>query len=171
MGGLCRYLISASSFPFDSKIRKGKNMALFKIFRGPASALPPSLHDGYAYFTTDDQKFYIDTADKRSCINDAIVHIKTTAEWQAADISVEQGHIYVYSDYQQDKDGNNIPGIKIGDGGHAALNHTPFIDAHIMGHINNKDIHITNAERTKWNNKVTTNTTQIANGILIFSKD
>lgn len=151
-------------------------MALFKIFRGPASALPPLLHDGYAYFTTDDQKFYIDTADRRSCINpdidaNAVVHIKTTAEWQAADISVEEGHIYVYSDYQQDKDGNNIPGIKIGDSGHAALNHTPFIDTHIMEHINNTDIHITNAERAKWNNKVTTYDNQIANGILIFSKD
>ena len=61
-------------------------MALFKIFRGSSSALPEGLHDGYAYFTTDDGKFYIDTATKRTLINPDppavdIIHSKTTAEW------------------------------------------------------------------------------------------
>ena len=31
-------------------------MALFKVYRGLSSSLPEGLHDGYAYFTTDDGK-------------------------------------------------------------------------------------------------------------------
>ena len=38
-------------------------MALFKINRGVNANLPTARHDGYAYFTTDDGKFYIDFAD------------------------------------------------------------------------------------------------------------
>ena len=44
-------------------------MALFKVFRGNSSNLPAALHDGYAYLTTDDGKFYIDTSNKRITIN------------------------------------------------------------------------------------------------------
>lgn len=44
-------------------------MALFKIFRGTSENLPNNLHDGYAYFTTDDGKFYIDTSNKRILVN------------------------------------------------------------------------------------------------------
>lgn len=44
-------------------------MALFKIFRGTSENLPTKMHDGYAYFTTDDGKFYIDTSNKRILVN------------------------------------------------------------------------------------------------------
>lgn len=44
-------------------------MALFKIFRGTSENLPQVIHDGYAYFTTDDGKFYIDTSDTRILVN------------------------------------------------------------------------------------------------------
>ena len=50
-------------------------MALFKVFRGESSSLPSQTTDGYAYFTTDDGKFYIDsmnsgdTIASRTCIN------------------------------------------------------------------------------------------------------
>lgn len=44
-------------------------MALFKIFRGVSKDLPVALHSGYAYLTTDDGKFYIDTTDKRILVN------------------------------------------------------------------------------------------------------
>lgn len=56
--------------PFDSKIRKGRKlMALFKVFRGVSKDLPSVIHSGYAYLTTDDGKFYIDTTDRRILIN------------------------------------------------------------------------------------------------------
>ena len=44
-------------------------MALFKIFRGTSENLPSIVHDGYAYLTTDDGKFYVDTKEKRILIN------------------------------------------------------------------------------------------------------
>lgn len=50
-------------------------MALFKIFRGRKANLPSQKTDGYAYFTTDDGKFYIDAQGQgesspvRTCIN------------------------------------------------------------------------------------------------------
>lgn len=37
-------------------------MALFKIKKGLAKDLPSTYNEGYCYFTTDDGKFYIDTA-------------------------------------------------------------------------------------------------------------
>ena len=50
-------------------------MALFKIFRGTSENLPAKIHDGYAYFTVDDGKFYIDASDKRILINPNSSHI------------------------------------------------------------------------------------------------
>ncbi len=44
-------------------------MALFKVFRGSSINLPSTIHDGYAYLTTDDGKFYIDTSERRILIN------------------------------------------------------------------------------------------------------
>jgi hypothetical protein len=38
-------------------------MALFKPFRGTRTTLPTELHDGYAYFCTDDGSFHIDYKD------------------------------------------------------------------------------------------------------------
>ena len=47
-------------------------MALFKISKGLSENLPITYNEGYAYFTTDDGKFYIDTnnsADGRIGLN------------------------------------------------------------------------------------------------------
>ena len=38
-------------------------MSLFKPFRGARTSLPQELHDGYAYFCTDDGSFHIDYVD------------------------------------------------------------------------------------------------------------
>lgn len=43
-------------------------MALFKILRGNSANISTSItpyHDGWAYFTVDDGKFYIDANNKR----------------------------------------------------------------------------------------------------------
>lgn len=135
-------------------------MALFKVYRGLASNLPSALHDGYAYFTTDDGKFYIDADNDgtvtRTLVNPdaAGIRIATTSEWAAQTSLVsEEGIIYVYSDHQT-KDGTNIPGLKIGDG-KAYVVDLPFIDTLYIDHIADTDIHITATERTKWNKAIT----------------
>ena len=134
-------------------------MSLFKIFKGKAVNLPTDMHDGYAYFTTDDGKFYIDALVdgilKRTLINptdDATGKVKsaTVAEWaQQTSLISEKDVIYVYTDHQTD-DGKNIPGIKIGDGLTYVVD-LPFVDTIYMKHITDTDIHITAEERAKWN--------------------
>ncbi len=80
------------------------------------------------------------------------VYFDTTANWNAqTNLVGEENAIYVYTDYQQ-KDGDNIAGVKIGDG-NAYLLDNPFLDTIYYDHIQDTDIHITAAERAFWNNK------------------
>jgi len=64
-----------------------------------------------------------------------------------------RGCIYVYSDHAVDAQGNEIPGVKIGDGTSYLID-MPFVDEKSTEHILNSAIHITPEERTAWNNKV-----------------
>lgn len=64
-------------------------MSLFKINRGKAANLPAEKTDGYAYFTTDDGKFYIDWKDAegtlhRTQINPSDVATEQADGWMAA---------------------------------------------------------------------------------------
>ena len=82
------------------------------------------------------------------------VYFDTTAGWAAKGSLVSEANtLYIYTDYQQDSEGNDIPGIKIGDG-NAYLIDKPFLDTVYYEHINDTDIHITAEEREFWNNKV-----------------
>lgn len=82
------------------------------------------------------------------------VYFDTKANWNAQNtLTGAQNTIYVYTDYMQDGDGNNIAGIKIGDG-NAYLIDAPFLDTIYYEHVNDTDIHITAEEREFWNNKV-----------------
>lgn len=90
------------------------------------------------------------------------IYYDTTAAWNAMPSMVgEAGAVYIYSDHErlEDEVGNvsYIPGIRIGDGS-AYLIDLPFIsdgmrDA-LYEHISNTAIHITQAEREFWSNKV-----------------
>lgn len=94
-----------------------------------------------------------------------------TATWNSqAQLVSQQGYIYIYSDYKQDSSGNNIPGIKVGDG-NAYLIDLPFSTKLIDEHIADAVIHITQAERDFWNNKVTCYIDENNITRLIFSKD
>ena len=82
------------------------------------------------------------------------VYFNTVAGWAAQSSLVGQANtIYVYTDYQEDEDGNQIAGIKIGDG-NAYLIDKPFLDTIYWEHVNDTDVHITAEERAFWNNKV-----------------
>lgn len=86
--------------------------------------------------------------------NNIKILYNTTEAWNSQkDLQSARGTIYIYSDYQ--KIGNqDIAGIKVGDG-NAYLYDMPFLDTLYLQHIENSEIHITNEEREKWNNKVT----------------
>ena len=85
------------------------------------------------------------------------VHIDTTANWNAQSTLVgQEGHIYVYSDHDT-VDGQNIPGIKIGDGTSYLIDNA-FVDSNtsqVLNHINDTTVHVTSTEKAFWNDKVT----------------
>lgn len=94
-------------------------------------------------------------------IDDLKVRYGTTEHWNA-DITLvaARGVIYVYSDHAAITEGGtekNVPGIKIGDGTSYLID-MPFVGdeyaAQILAHVSNTAAHITAAERTAWNAKV-----------------
>ena len=94
-----------------------------------------------------------------------------TATWNSqAQLVSQEGYIYIYSDYKQDDEDNNIPGIKVGDG-NAYLIDLPFSTKLIDEHIADVVSHITAAERDFWNNKVTCYIDDNNITRLVFSKD
>ena len=159
-------------------------MALFKVFRGTSINLPAKLHDGYAYLTTDDGKFYIDTANKRILINpdtssaqkisysnggvltnvgavldsllqsSASIETHTSNEW-AGDAGRVISSAHTF--YIYDDGHGSVPRIKMGDG-LAYISDLPFLDEGIWdelsSHINNSDIHVTLNDKLSWWNKL-----------------
>lgn len=74
----------------------------------------------------------------------------TTAEWNAqAGLVSEADKLYVYTDYNTDGSGNNLAGIKVGDGD-AYLIDMPFIDKVYFEHVQDTSIHVTPSEKLRW---------------------
>lgn len=101
---------------------------------------------------------------------------KTTSEWNSdPQYQTIKDIIYVYSDYAQDEQGNDIPGIKLGDG-NAYLIDKPFLGTELkdalLEHLENTVVHITQAERESWNHKITCDDS-IAQGsdMLVFTRN
>lgn len=85
---------------------------------------------------------------------DAKVYYATTATWNGQpQLITERGSIYVYSDYTQNEQQQNVPAIKVGDGS-AYLIDMPFTSDLMYDHISNSIIHVTQAEKDVWNGKV-----------------
>ena len=100
-----------------------------------------------------------------------VMYSDTKQGWDSqTDLISEKDAVYIYTDYDTDEHGNNIPGIKIGDG-LGYLIDAPFLDANMQKHILDNIIHITQQEREFWNNKVTAFLSEISNETLILTKD
>lgn len=85
---------------------------------------------------------------------DKQVKFNTTAGWNSQTSLVSQANtLYIYTDHQTDSQGRNVAGIKAGDG-NAYVVDLPFTDAIATEHIADTTRHITDEERTAWNNKV-----------------
>ena len=106
------------------------------------------------------------------------LHFGSTAYWNAApDLIGKKDHIYVYTDYAEiERDGEKIavPNIKIGDGS-AFLIDNPFITTSVEelleAHIADDVRHITEEERSFWNNKVSCYIDEQDEENVIFSTD
>lgn len=97
---------------------------------------------------------FIDSA----TINGKQLIIGSTEEWrQQLSFVPNAGDIICYTDKVVTEGGISIPGIKIGDGKAYCVD-LPFVGDDIaedlLNHIKDTTIHITAAERTKWNNKI-----------------
>ena len=98
----------------------------------------------------DDNDLYV-TSD------DIQIKADITTNWNERTTFIpNKGDIIIYLD-KRNVNGVNIPGIKIGDGLAYGID-LPFVGdeiaADLLSHINNTTVHITAAERTKWNNKI-----------------
>lgn len=93
----------------------------------------------------------------------------STEYWNShPEIIAKRGYIYIYSNWMYDEQGNLIAGFKVGDGD------TPLIELSVTDqmfadHVNDAVRHITQAERERWNNKVTCDYVEQLERI-IFSK-
>jgi hypothetical protein len=78
----------------------------------------------------------------------------STAHWNfQSKLIATEGYLYVYRDKDIDEYGREIAGIKAGDGTSYLID-MPFIDALHDAHLHDTIRHITDMERTFWNNKV-----------------
>lgn len=107
----------------------------------------------------------------------------TTANWNAARGFIPlEGEVIIYTDYRvitKEVDGEtrtvNVPAIKIGDG-RAYVQDLPFMEEGIgegfLDHIENKDIHVTPAQKQKWTNKINVNDySEVVDGALVFNRN
>lgn len=100
---------------------------------------------------------------------DCKVLYASTATWNSQPQLISaRGYLYIYSDHKQDEHGQNIAGMKVGDGS-AYLIDMPFTDDLLYSHIENGEIHITPEERAFWNNKVRCYVDPLNEENLIFS--
>lgn len=86
---------------------------------------------------------------------------KEELEKEYKDVQSKRNRIYVIEDYYTDENGVNYPAIKIGDG-KAYIADLPTVTSGSSGsteelvkHINDNIRHITQEERTTWNQKIT----------------
>lgn len=101
---------------------------------------------------------------------DCRVLYATTATWNSQpQLIADRGYLYIYADYKQNEQGQNIAGIKVGDG-NAYLIDMPFTDDLYARHIEDTVLHISQEDRDRWDNKVTCFLDPLDANILIFSK-
>jgi len=100
--------------------------------------------------------------------------VKTTAEWrEQLQYTPKKGDILVYTDKETISQNKTVAGIKIGDGLAYGID-LPFIGddiaENLLNHINDTTVHITAAERIKWNNKINCENT-VSGETLVLTRD
>ena len=107
------------------------------------------------------------------------IYYGTTEYWNSRIGYIpEEGTIIIYSDYaQRTIDGVtvNVPGIKVGSG-NAYVQDLVFAGdadySRFMNHITNNAIHITNAERAKWSDKLNVQDDyEVVDDTLVFNRE
>lgn len=145
----------------------GNLIAGFKLGDGNSYLIDSPFLDENYYAHIRDNNIHI-TPEERKRWNEH-VRCETTEYWENHPLQTTKGCVYVYTDYQQ-IDNNDVPGVKIGDG-NAFLADLPFLDAVYAKHIADTVIHVTQADRDRWDNKVTCYLDNYDDENLVFSKE
>jgi len=104
------------------------------------------------------------------------IYVGTTEYWASkAGFIPLAGTIVIYTDYATLGNGKKVPGFKIGTG-NAFVQDLAFSSDKVVemldAHITDTEVHITNAERIKWNNKLNVNdSSEVVNGTLILNRN
>ena len=78
----------------------------------------------------------------------------TVSYWQThGNVISTKDVLYIYTDWKQDAEGKNIPGIKVGDG-LAYISDMPFTDELWAAHVMDSLIHVSAEDRANWNSKI-----------------
>ena len=96
------------------------------------------------------------------------IYIGTEASFDDNTVISEPNAVYIYTNHSTDSQGRNVPAYKIGDG-NAYLIDLPYSTTLLEEHINDTTVHITDAERNFWNNKVRCFYSTIEEDNLIFT--
>ena len=100
------------------------------------------------------------------------IHVDTTASWNSQiDLVAKKNNIYIYSDYVTGD--TDLPGMKVGDGTTYLID-LPFLAGNndiLTQHMLNNVIHVSQADRDFWNNKVTCYISSEDPDTLVFSYD
>ena len=102
----------------------------------------------------------------------------TTAYWDAQNYVPREREIIIYSDYKSEViNGQTVvtPGIKIGTG-NAYVQDLRFVGQYeaelLMSHINNSAIHVTLADKQRWDHKLNVDdANEVVDGVLIFNRN
>ena len=109
-----------------------------------------------------EKKYYLDQpglayyhSKLKQYIDDHIeIYCDTKEHWdEQPELVGRQNCLYIYSDWGESPDGKKIAGFKLGDG-ETLLMDLPFTDQEYADHIHDTVCHITQQERSDWNNKV-----------------
>lgn len=93
---------------------------------------------------------------------------KTTAEWDSTpDLIAQDGVIYVYTEHHV-LENKPIPGVKIGDGVTKLID-LPFIEEWYQHHVDDRIIHVTQADRDRWDNHLQVYVDPIEQDTLVFA--
>ena len=128
---------------------------------------------------TQEEHGLMSAADKRKLdgLMDEVLYGSTSYWDSCRGFIPEQGQLIVYSDHSSyEEDGHTVyvPGIKVGSG-NGYVQDLAFVGDDIyralLAHINNRECHITNAERAYWNNKLNVNDSQeVVGEALVFNR-
>lgn len=99
------------------------------------------------------------------------VLVATREAWDSQrDLIGEAGTVYVYSDGRTNENGDPVPTFKVGNGINYLID-MAFNDDIMVRHMTNDTIHVTQAEKDCWNNKVTCFINAEDLEDLVFTKD